>query len=387
MKDVVITGLGAVTAHGFGFDAQWDALANGKTKASRAELQLSEFNAAPHLGDRRMMKAVSKIDAIGLAAVEGLAKAMAFAPGQVPKERVGLYVGAPPGSPWDNEYYVDSMNEAKAAGGAKAFGRTCMSSKPTTLLLGLPNNVLCYGALVLDARGPNSNYTASGLSGMMAVINGARRVRRGQLDLAVAGGFSAYSDELHTGMFASVGLSDLLVADAAAFVSLETRAGAAARGVTPVVSYAGGAMTSDGLGPRQLDPKGTQFERAIGLALADAGAEAQDIGLVLASATGSPSVDMGEFSVLSRVFAKSGACPPLGCSTPVMGAILEAGGVLELGLAAKIMAAGVVPPAMRAPAYASWNAAPQIDPAKPFALIVRTTAWGEHAAIVVKREQ
>lgn len=411
MSDVVLTGCGMVTAGGFGLEQHWTMLLSGDLKKTREEYSLDGFQAAPYLTDRRMLKAVSKPDAIGLAALEGAAKAASLGPGKVDAARMGLYVGAPPASAFDNEYYVDAMQAATVNGkmSVREFGKTCMSSRPTALLIGLPNNVLCYGAMVLDARGPNSNYTQSATSGMLAVVNGARRVKRGQLDVAVAGGFAAHTEpvnaKIHEGMgfllkdlgkgthhvrpFAASGDTGTIIADGAAFVALESRSSATQRGVKPLAAYVSGAFTADGMGPARYDRQGAALQRAIELALAQGGIAASAIGLVLACASGIQDVDQAELSVLSRVLANERDLPALGCSSRVFGNLMEAGGVAELGLAPLIMASGEVPEAMRAEPGPATSAFPRsrIDSRKPFALVVRTSAWGEHACIVLRKSE
>lgn len=423
MNDVVITGAGMVTANGFGLEHHWQLLMSGALDMStRADYSLDDFQAAPFLTDRRMLKAVSQPDAIGLAALEGLAKDAKLAAGAVPPERFGLYVGAPPASAFDNEFYADAMRSAMIDGKVsdKQFGKACMSSRPTALLIGLPNNVLCYGAMVLDARGPNSNYTQGATSGMMAVINGARRVRRGQIDAAVAGGFAAHTEPVnyriydsmgylrpeedrdsavgldaverraapyHIRPFAAAGQTGTIIADGAAFVALESQSGAAQRGAKTLATYISGALTADGMGPARFDRDGHALQRAIEQALAQGGVAARDVGLVLACASGIPDVDQVELSVLSRVLAKARDLPALGCSSRVFGNLMEAGGVADLALVPLLFATGEIPATMRAEASdANPFKSPTIDPKKPYALVVRTSPWGEHACIVLRKE-
>ena len=105
-QDLVITGFGAVTASAVGLDAHRQLLESGAVKTAASDYSLASFKPGPHIADKRMLKAVSSVDAIGLAAIEGLAKDMGYKPGLYPAERVGLYVGAPPATSFDNEAYV-----------------------------------------------------------------------------------------------------------------------------------------------------------------------------------------------------------------------------------------------------------------------------------------
>ena len=393
-NDVVITGCGAVSAAGFGLDAHWQRLGQEGRPLPRAARTLATFKAAPYLSDRRMLKAVSAADAIGLAALEGLVKDLGGRPNCYGADRVGLYVGAPPASVFDNEPYGEAMGAARGADGhcdVTAFGATCMGARPTTLLMGLPNNVLCYGAMLLEARGPNSNYTATAVSGHLALVNAARRIERGALDLAVAGGFTAHTEPVNAAAFWQQGLArdddgagdGLALADGATFIALERRQAAAARGARPLATFVAAALANDATGPLSADPTGAALEVAVRRALTAAGVDAAQIGLILAGAGGTMSVERMELDVLSRVFAKVRAQPALGAFPRALGHMMEAGGLLELALLPRLYAAGEIP---RGAAVSTAGFGTQIDGARPYALVLVTSPWGDISCIVARKE-
>ncbi len=387
--DVVITGVGAVTAAGVGRAAQWAKVFDGTPVSGADELSLAAFRPAPYLSDKRMLKAVSTPDALGLVGIEELKKNLGWETVKVSPERIGMFVGAPSSPAASNEFYVPAMEAARDGNGKcsqRVFGATCMESKPTALLIGLPNNVLCYGAMILDARGPNNNYTSASTSGLIAVATAARRVARDQLDLAVAGGFAMPSeDQVTRAVQENAGLGTR-VASGAVFLGLERREGADARGAKALGRIMGSAQGSDGLGPWQRDPHGRGMESAIMRALSEAGLGLDDIGLVLASQHGVRDVDVAELLVLSRVFAKARARPALGAFSRAFGNLMEAGGMLELASASALLERPTLPAAIQmAPNVAhQWNG--KIDASKPHALIVKTGFSGESVALVVGKE-
>lgn len=383
-REVVITGASAVTSKALGLNQIKELAKNGGQKATAEAYSMKDFKPAPHISDRRMLKAVSNVDAIGLAAIEGLCKDLEYKQGMYPAERIGLYVGAPPATSYDNEPYMDSLSQSRDREGRPStvlFGKNCMSSRPTTLLVGLPNNVLCYGAMILDAKGPNSNYTSQGLSGHLALINAARRIKRENVDFAVAGGFNMHSEPVNSRIFKKLGLTEMIPADGAAFVSLERRDAATQRGAKILATYLAGATASDAMGPLMLDVNGEAYEGAIRRALSQAGIGAQDIGLVLASATGVSRVDACEFSVLSRVFANVRDVPAVGTLFPVLGHLLEASGLVELGLLSWLYEEKELPAPLR---FQGQNF--KIDSAKPYALILKASPWGEYSCVVARKE-
>jgi 3-oxoacyl-[acyl-carrier-protein] synthase II len=260
-----------------------------------------------------------------------------------------------------------------------------MTARPITLLVGLPNNVLCYGSMMLGARGPNSNYTAPWMSGYLAILNAWRRLRRGSLDLAVTGAYSTYATDLGRAIYgqqaARQGLLDFTgsIADGAAFVSLERLSALDQTQSSGLTRLLGCGIASDGLGPARYDPEGVVFERLIRRVLAEAGLEPGDIGLVLAGQGGLGNLDAVERSVLARVFDGESAPPAAAALAPVLGNLMEARGVVELGLVADFFAADEIPAAVRLQGYAS-----KIDGARRAALIVQASPWGEYGCLVVR---
>ena len=403
LDDIVVTGMGIATARGFGLNAHWEMLRDGVEPCAETDYSMKAFDAAKHLPDRRLLKAISTVDAYGLAAIASLKAGTSLGSHTFDSERVGLYVGAPPASAFDNEYYADAI-VAAGEGGVREFGRTSMFARPTTLLVGLPNNVLCYGALSLDAKGPNSNYTSSSLSAHLALQNAVRRVKRGVLDLAVAGGFQGHTEPVNTRMFARLGLlrqagadnaiepfgagsPGTIVADGAAFVSIERRETAEKRGAHVLATYVAGAMANDARGPLMIDESGEVLESTIRRALAAADVMPTDVGLVFACATGVPAVDRAEFMALARIFSQIDHAPALCSTSRVIGNLLEAGGILELGLIGCLYDAGVVPEPMSLHGYAADSGFIRaIEPTRSYVIILRVSPWGEHSVVVARKE-
>lgn len=265
--DCVVTALGLVTSGAIGRQAAWALLERGERPR---ELGLREFKAAARFVDRKFLRATSDCDAVALASLATMLESRGGFPTRYDAERVGLYVGASPASAQGNAPYVEAMLASRGGtqgASVRDFGRTCMSARPTTLLVGLPNNVLCYGAMMLEARGPNSNYTVPWLGGFLAILNALRRLRRRSLDLAVAGAYAAYGSDLGRELYRQLASTHDLpdfsksIADGAAFVSLERRSALPQEASGGFTVLLGGGTASDGLGPLRYDPQGVVFER------------------------------------------------------------------------------------------------------------------------------
>lgn len=398
--DLCVTGLGSVTRYGIDLDAIWEKLCDAPKGGSLDDYSLDSFKAAAHIADRRMLKAISKTDAIGLAAFEEAIKNSGLKKESVEHHRKGVYVGAPAASAFDNTPYLDAQK--KAGGNLKHFGVTCLESRPTTLLVGLPNNVLCYGALVIDARGPNDNYNSGDLSGIIAVINAAKQINRGRLDFAVAGGFAGHTEAVNSWMFHRLGHArwpaegrefvtapygegedGAVIADGATFITLESRANASARGAKPIATLWGAAHRSDGLGPNVVADNSDGLERAIRAALAEAKISVDDVGLIFANAYGFGKLDAIEADTISTMFSQKK--PPVAFLSRHLGNSFEAAGLVEIAIAERLD--GGIPESLR-PAADSPLAAHRgvYDSSLPYYLSLRVSAWGEYSCLVLKRE-
>lgn len=389
MNHVYINATGVVSSKGVGSEAHaamWNASLSQEIPESFA---LRDFKAAPYLSDKKVLKSVSESDALGLVAIEDLKKSAARYLREDPY-RNGFYVGSPPGSAHDNSFYYDAIRDA---GSLREFGAACMSSRPTTLLIGLPNNVLCYGSIILGVKGPNSNYTSTFLSGHIALQTAARKVRRGQLETAVAGGFAMHSEEVNSAMYEQHGIASrnvekakhealIPIADGAVFVVLSNERNADGRNVEFIDS----ALASDGLGPKVIDQSGAAFESMINDLLGRNSVSKESVGLLLANSSGFGLLDECEKSVLSRVYANERVKPALGCSRKVLGNLMEAGGLFEFELARKLYDAKDLPECVRLPEYDSEMVTfnNKIDPSRPYALVLRASPWGEYSAVLVK---
>jgi len=355
---------------------------------------MSGFKAAPYLSDKRLLKAVSEADAIGLVAIEDLKKTFSESL-QEDSYRNGFYVGSPPASAFDNQFYFESMEAARRDGksSVREFGATCMQSKPTTLLIGLPNNVLCYGSILLSVKGPNSNYTSTFLSGHIALINAAKRIRRGQVDTAVAGGFAMHSEKVNSSMFEKLGVATLDPAKARAEGLAQIADGAVFLGLTNAnkmgmrsLEFIDGAVASDGAGPLQIDRFGHSYEKLINDLLASNSVSKESVGLIFANSSGENHLDACENTVLSRVYANERVLPALGCSRKVFGNLMEAGGLIEFSCINDLYDTGKLPSQMTLSEYNNdlTTFTQKIDSSSPYVLVLRASPWGEYSAVLVK---
>jgi len=379
--DLVITGLGMLTANGLGTETNTRLFSEAASKKSSEEYKVVGFNPAPHLTDRKVIKAVSHRDVLGLVAMEDCLKNSGISAQTINPDRTGLYVGAPPSSYEDLHNYNDAASASVDAYGVlneKAFGEHFRSASPTTLLNGLPNNVLCYGAKTLDARGPNSNYTTMETSSHMAVMGASRALRLGRIDCAVVGGYTAHSNKEFISSMKQRGYGDATpVAEGAAFATLETRANAEKRGAKIVCKVLACAAASDAAGPFQTNSASPALTDLIKQTMANAKVQACDVGVIMTSASGLKSADQAEQTAVNTVWS-SAEKPVVAATATRWGNLMEAGGIAEIGFLSDCYAKKSVPESSIVGTTGKFN------PEKRTAMIVRTSPWGEYSCMIVE---
>ena len=173
-----------------------------------------------------------------------------------------------------------------------------------------------YLRRLLGTQGPAltiSNACASGADALMAALE---FLRTGLCDLVIAGGCDSVSKVAFDGFNALRVCSDtpcrpfdadrtgLNLGDAAGVLILEDPEHAAARGVTVAYELSGAGKSADGFHITQPESSGKELERAIRLALGQAGLAPAGIDFVNAHGTGTPVNDRTEGTVLARVFGE-----------------------------------------------------------------------------------
>ena len=389
---IVVSGLGALTPWGD------SAVTQGKLLDQAPDcFTLKDFDRRKRVPDRKMLKAISHSDAMALVALDDMRKNIGYQDddGADPMHK-GLFVGAPAATAADNELYMEALQAAE--GQVSQFGTTCMTAKPVTLLLGLPNNVLCYGAMLLDAKGANNNYTAMGSSGFLALINAYRRVAWGKLDTAYCGGFSAHSNEVDSRMFAAHGVAKeeglsagrCQVTDAAVFACLESHEQAEQAGRKPIAAIAGYGFANVGTPPFDIHQTSSRYEKMLRRTLSQVGIRIDDVGLILSGSCGVPSLDTLELSSLRNVFEACDTPPALGGAALAAGNMMEASGLYELTLLDALYQKGKVPEALR-PKLShqepfAEHFTDQLDSDKPYIVVSKISLTGQACVLVLRKE-
>lgn len=365
---VAITGLGAVSALGFGAGALWAAIEAGRDGIRPID-RFSTAGFAVHLGalvpDRQRATGDGGDLCVELA-VEAAREALAqaAAPG-LPAHRVALVMGTSLGS--------------------RALGLHTLTERV---------------ADALGAHGPRLTLSTACSSSTNALGLGKDLLDAGAADLVVAGGSDALTPEIFAG-FHALGLlsadkcapfshpAGTTLGEGAGFLVLERTSDARARGAAPIAALLGYGLSADAYHATTPDPSGLGVARAVRGALADAGIEPAEVDYVNAHGTGTPANDPAEWRALELVFGERAARLPVSSTKSFLGHAQGAAGVLEVIATLLGMRRGVIPPTLHFKGSRPRSPTDPVGEERPRPLLVRRAVCnssafgGANAAVVV----
>jgi 3-oxoacyl-[acyl-carrier-protein] synthase II len=267
----------------------------------------------------------------------------------VPPVRCGVVAGSGIGGIRTLEDQVIGY-AAKGPGKVGPFLVPMMMANATAALVGIRHGL----------TGPNTAVSTACATGANAIGDGTRLVRDGMADVVVAGGTEACITPVTMAAFARMGAlsknedpsqasrpfdddrDGFVMGEGAAFVVLETMAGALARGATILGEVAGYGMTCDAHHITAPVEDGSGAVAAIEMALADAGMEPAAVGHVNAHGTSTPHNDSAEAAAIAKVFGEGAV--PVTSGKGVTGHLIGAAGAVETVATLLSVDRGVVPP-------------------------------------------
>jgi 3-oxoacyl-[acyl-carrier-protein] synthase II len=203
--------------------------------------------------------------------------------------------------------------------------------------------------------GPVTTPVVACAAGSQSIMDGLRQIQWGYADVAVVGGTEAAARKAaREGFRAARALSPtgyarpfdvdrdgFVMGEGAAVLILEAEGAARARGATPMAVIMGAASTADAYHITAPHPRGEGAERAVRLALEDAGLVPADIKYINAHGTGTDLNDKTEGAVIQRVFGDSQ--PAVSSIKGSTGHGLGASGSIEAAVVVEAIRRGELP--------------------------------------------
>lgn len=362
-RRVVVTGIGMVTPIGNTVAESWDSLLNGRGGIAPITL----FDTDGH--DSRIAGEVKAWDPLEYMERKEARRAdrftqFAFVAADEAMRQSGL------------EFKKSGEDNVAVIVGTAIGGITTLSEEFETMVQKGPGRVspflipmmladMASGQLSIrvGARGVNYSLVSACASGADCIGEAANIIRRGDSDVALAGGSEAAITPITMAGFAAArSLSTcngdpehasrpfdkerdgFVMAEGAAILALEAEEHALARGATILGEIAGYGATSDAFHVTQPDENGRGAAAAMNRALKQAGLRPDDIDYVNAHGTSTPMNDKLETLALKRVFGEYAQTLPISSSKSMTGHLLGAAGAVEAAVCLLALQHGTIPP-------------------------------------------
>ncbi|MFD9465155.1 beta-ketoacyl synthase N-terminal-like domain-containing protein [Streptomyces sp. NPDC060027] len=239
--------------------------------------------------------------------------------------------------------------------------------------------------------GPVQTVSTACAAGAYAVALAVHAVAGGRVDVALAGGVETVSrpalasfmrlgavDPVHCRPF-DADRAGTVYGEGAAFVVVETKERAAARGAAPLATVGAGGWSCDGSHLTAPEAGGVQALRAAHDALDRAGFRPEEIEAVVCHGTGTPLNDRTESLVVRELLGPRAATVPVTAPKSVIGHSGGAAGAFSCATAALMVSHRQVPPVAnltRADADCTLAAGTEARPMRPGPVLLNAYAFG-----------
>jgi nodulation protein E len=356
-RQVVITGMGAVSALGFGADVLWDAMKAGRVGIApllhpraeslrvRVAAQVPDFDPASFF-DERTLPLLDRVSQFGLLAANQAVGQSGIRFDEANGARTAVIVGTGVGG----ETTQDAQSE-------KLYGEHAQRLHPLTIVRIMANAVASHICVRHGITGPSFAVSSACASANHAIAQAVLAIRSGLVDVAITGGTEAC---LSYGVFraweAMRVLSDdtcrpfcrqrhgLVLGEGAGVFVIESLAHAKARGADVLAQIAGVGMSADA--GDIVAPSDIGAARAMRAALADARMDPAEVDYINAHGTGTLANDTTETRAVHLALGGDAMHPAVSSTKSMHGHALGASGALELIAVVGALGEGVIPPTM-----------------------------------------
>lgn len=349
---IAVTGVGIVSALGQSAADTFAALMRGE----RGLRPLSLFDAGDvrsqlvaevqglridDVAPRSQVQDFSRTDAMAVIAAQEAARQARLLPGV----RLGVALGGTTGGMFETETLLSSPELSTLP--AERAAR--LMSFPLSASLGRVSEAL-GGAVV------SRSICSACSSGAIALVQAAAWLRRGDVDVALAGGADGLCRMTLFG-FNALGATDaeacrpfdrsragLNLGEGAALLVLEREASALRRGADVLAWLDGFAIGAEAHHITHPEPSGARASALMGAALERAGVAAGDLGYVNAHGTGTRQNDAMEAQALLDLLGGAASTTWVSSSKAQLGHTLGAAGAIEAALTVLAVSRGELPP-------------------------------------------
>ena len=345
-REVVVTGVGAVTPLGVGARTLYERWRAGVSGIEDGVGRATEFEPTEHLSKKEVRRADRFTQFALVSSDEALHEA--GWDGELPydADRIGCLIGTGIGGIGTLEHGKETLMEKGAA-----------RVSPLAVPLMMGNAAAGAVAMRHGVRGQSYSILSACAAGAHSIGAAARMIQTGDADAVVTGGSEAALTPLATAAFAALdALSDtgisrpfdaqrdgFVMGEGAAILILEDAEKARARGATILGRIAGYGASSDAHHLTAPRPDGAGAVQAMKRALEDAGYGPHDVVYVNAHGTSTPLNDRAETLAIKKVLGDDVLVSSLKSS---IGHLLGAAGAVEAVATLLAMRDRVAPPTL-----------------------------------------
>jgi 3-oxoacyl-[acyl-carrier-protein] synthase II len=332
MRQVVITGLGAVTPLGLGARTLHERWSAGTSGIENGEGACADFEPTDFMSRKDARRADRFTQLAVAAGDEAIAEAGWDVELPYDRDRVGSVIGSGIGGIGTIESNHDTL-QSRGAG----------QVSPLAVPLMMGNAGAAALSLRYDLRGPIFGVMSACAAGAHAIGTAARLIQHGDAEAVVTGGAEAALTPLTRAAFAAMsalsptGVSrpfdarrdGFVLAEGAAVLVLEEAEAARARGARILGVLRGYGTTGDAHHLTAPDAGGNGGAKAIKAALRDAGISPAELAYVNAHGTSTPLNDRSETAALKRALGEHARRIPVSSTKSAIGHSLGASGAVE----------------------------------------------------------
>lgn len=361
-KRVVVTGLGCVSPVGNTVEETWQALLAGKSGAA----SITQFDASQHktkfaaevkgfdgvaLFGTREARKMDRFTQFAMAATQEALGQAGLKIDTSNRDKIGVLIGSGIGG------IITLLEQAEVM---RERGPDRIS--PFLIPMMISDSAAGTVAIRLGVRGPNMALATACASGSNAIGEAGEIIRRGSVDVMIAGASEASIVALAMGGMNVMGAlstrneapqkasrpfdknrDGFVMGEGAGILVLEALEHAQERGATILCELTGYGTSDDAYHVSAPAENGAGAALSMQYALEDARLQPEDIGYINAHGTSTPLNDKSETAAIKTVFGEQAYNVPISSTKSMTGHLLGASGAVEASVCAKVFQENILP--------------------------------------------
>ncbi len=360
---VVVTGVGVVSPLGLDAPATWSSLLDGESGIARISsfdadgfdtkvaAEVTGFDPTDYV-DRKQARRMDRFVQLAAAATLEALEASGIGVTDANRERVSVMIASGIGG-------IITLSEQVGVMDRRGPSRV----SPFLVPMMLPDMASGQVSMLVGAKGPNYSAVSACSSGADTLGLAFEAIRRGDVDVALAGGSEAAVCPIGVAGFNSCkALSTrndeperasrpfdaerdgFVLGEGAAVLVLESMESAAARNAHVLAEMVGYGASADAHHITQPAPEGEGAARAMSAALDQASLAPDEIEYINAHGTSTPMNDRFETMAIKSVFDEYAYRVPISSTKSMTGHLLGASGSIEAAFSVMAIANSAIPP-------------------------------------------